>query len=381
MRPGHLSQYFDGVALKRLSAVEVSPDASNQHEFNGVTALRAVLGDERRTFDARFLYLSDIEERSAIADASVTWYDARERHPSRSEHRLYFPTTSVSELAREGDLFVLAKRHEGPLLVAIAQAGSSAERQLVWLFQAPETSQTFSAKTVTGPSDTELGVAARFILDSLGIDVVESDDAMLAAVLKRFPPGFPTTRQFSSYARDSLTGVSSLDDPDIALLAWMDREEKLFRLLERHLVKDRLRAGFGDDVDGFIDFSLGVQNRRKSRAGHALENHLEQIFIQHHVRYARGEVTENRNKPDFLFPGIVEYRNAAFPSASLTMLGAKSTCKDRWRQVLAEAARIQEKHLLTLEPGISENQTAEMQVHKLRLVVPAGLHNTYTEAQ
>lgn len=63
------------------------------------------------------------------------------------------------------------------------------------------------------------------------------------------------------------------------------------------------------------------------------------------------------------------------------MLGAKSTLKDRWRQVLSEAVRIEEKHLLTLEPGISENQTNEMQAKKLQLVVPQRLHATYRPAQ
>ena len=63
------------------------------------------------------------------------------------------------------------------------------------------------------------------------------------------------------------------------------------------------------------------------------------------------------------------------------MLGAKSTLKDRWRQVLSEALRIPEKHLLTLEPGISENQTDEMQAKKLQLVVPKRLHNTYRLTQ
>ena len=37
-------------------------------------------------------------------------------------------------------------------------------------------------------------------------------------------------------------------------------------------------AGDGVNVDGFIGFSLSVQNRRKSRAGYSLENHLAQIF-------------------------------------------------------------------------------------------------------
>ena len=44
MKKGFLSQYFEGVSAKRLSAVEASPDRSNQHEFNGVKALRSYWG-------------------------------------------------------------------------------------------------------------------------------------------------------------------------------------------------------------------------------------------------------------------------------------------------------------------------------------------------
>ncbi len=70
-----------------------------------------------------------------------------------------------------------------------------------------------------------------------------------------------------------------------------------------------------------------------------------------------------------------------FSIIASTMLGVKSTCKDRWRQVLSEAKRIENKHLATLEPGISENQTAEMQAHSLQLVVPRSLHGSYSPAQ
>ena len=105
------------------------------------------------------------------------------------------------------------------------------------------------------------------------------------------------------------------------------------------------------------------------------------MFDAQDVRYERGKRTENRSRPDFIFPGIAEYRDSAFPAAALSMLGAKTTCKDRWRQVLAEAERIPCKHLLTLEPSISEGQTGEMQNHKLQLVVPSPLHFTYSECQ
>lgn len=170
-------------------------------------------------------------------------------------------------------------------------------------------------------------------------------------------------------------------------MAWMEREEILFRTLERYLIADRLSKGFsasadaGADVEGFISFSLSVQNRRKSRVGLALENHLEILFQECGIHYTRTAVTENKAKPDFLFPGIKAYHDPAFDPQQLTMLGVKSTCKDRWRQVLAEADKIANKHLLTLETAISTQQTDEMAAKHLQLVLPRGLHNTYSEAQ
>ena len=63
------------------------------------------------------------------------------------------------------------------------------------------------------------------------------------------------------------------------------------------------------------------------------------------------------------------------------MLGVKTTCKDRWRQVISEARKITQKHLFTLEPGISENQTNEMRSVSLQLVIPQALHSTYSTPQ
>ena len=63
------------------------------------------------------------------------------------------------------------------------------------------------------------------------------------------------------------------------------------------------------------------------------------------------------------------------------MLGVKTTCKDRWRQVLSEADKIPNKHLLTLEAAISENQTNEMVSQNLQLVVPNAIRTSYSLQQ
>jgi len=272
-------------------------------------------------------------------------------------------------------------------MVVITPAGSTIEGQLLWLFgldKQPELE--FAVREISGNRDAELDFTVRYILDDLGIELEEPESDRLDSLIERFGLKFPTTRDFSALARDSLPEiVPGRDDPDTVLMAWLEREEQLFRRLERIIVSERLVGGFmagGEaDVDGFLSFSLSVQNRRKARAGQSLENQLEALFLGHRIRYSRGAETENRHKPDFLFPGIEEYRNAAFPAPQLTMLGSKSTLKDRWRQVLTEAERIGEKHLVTLEPAISEHQTDQMRQASLQLVLPRRLHDTYRESQ
>lgn len=418
MKRGYLSEYFEGVAAKRLSAVEADVLKSHQHEFNGVDGLRKILGEPegKVQYQAKLMYLTDQDDEPIVEDSTLTWYDARqrarnERGVMRCEYRLYFKTTNVSLNAAAGDLLVIAKPRDGSLLIVIAESGSSIARQIEWLFGFADPAHPgFSVKSELETEQDRIEFASRFILESIGIVVETSAETYLDVMLEKFKGKFPTTRDFSAYARSTLKDLDARAEPDLVIMTWMEREEILFRTLERYLIADRLSYGFidpsmtvispagflfhsdnelngihkkvnGVDVDSFISFSLSVQNRRKSRVGLALENHLELLFAENGLRYTRTAVTENKAKPDFLFPGVAEYHNPAYDSLKLTMLGVKSTCKDRWRQVLAEADRIDNKHLLTLETSISTHQTDEMASKCLQLVLPRGLHQTYTPAQ
>lgn len=386
MKRGYLSEYFDGVAVKRLSAVEADTTRSNQHEYNATREMLAFMGrpSERERLPTRFIYLDDQLDEPIIEDAFLTLYDSRENQVHRAaEYRFYFPDSSVSEKASEGDLLLIAKKRDGGLLVVIAANGSSTINQLKWLFGLEDANlQKFSIFAELDDERHRVGFAACAILESIGIDVQQREENFLEAMLSRFGGIFPKTAVFSAYARETLQEVDPRDDPDSALMTWMEREEILFRTLERHLIEARLAQGFdGDKVEEFLQYSLSVQNRRKSRVGHALENHIEIVFASLGIRYKRTATTENRSKPDFLFPGQAEYHSASFDPLKLSMLAVKSTCKDRWRQALAEADRIDDKHLLTLEVAISVNQTNEMQAKRLQLVLPRPLHATYSAAQ
>jgi hypothetical protein len=389
MKKGYLSQYFWKVAAKRLSAVEVDANASNQHEINGSKTLKELIGTfddgDTRYYPTKFFWLAE-ENESVTAEGKMSWYDSRYNQPDRSaEWRLFYPSNDVFDLASEGDLLILALRTDNSLMCIISSAGSTMENQLLWLFNVPvQVNRDFPVYRIEDKTDKEVDFVVRFILDELGIEPEEPDAGNLDKLLEKFGNKFPKTREFSAFARKTFGEVDSIGDPDFAIVSWMNHEEKLFRRLERHIVSEKLEKFKKEDktdVDKFLEFSMSVLQRRKSRAGYALELHLEEIFKANKIRYSCKPKTEMKSRPDFLLPDIKFYFEDNFPVDCLTLLGVKTTLKDRWRQVLAEGDRIENKHLLTLEPGISVAQTDEMREKKLQLVVPASIHSTFLDAQ
>lgn len=392
MKQGYLSQYFNGVAMKYLSAVEADPNRSNQHEFNGVGALHKLFGQtlKKISFSTRFVYLTDSDDEPVTDEGFLTWYDARqkareERGVMRSEYRLYFPSNLVSQCSAKDDLLLIARKVDDSLLCIIAENGSTIAQQLLWLFGFSDSLHPgFSVKSELETEQDRIGFASRVILEQIGIDATEEEPSFLDQMLGMFEGKFPTTLEFSAYARSTVKEVNSLSDPDAAVMAWMEREEILFRTLEKHILGEKLHGLIQQgevETEPFMKIALSTLQTRRSRAGAALENHMEQVFREHGIQYTRQGLTEKKHKPDFMFPSISDYHNKDFPVSRLTMLASKTTCKDRWRQILNEAERIQLKHLLSLEPSISESQTLEMQHEQVQLILPAGLHNTYTQRQ
>lgn len=110
--------------IKTLSAVEARPERSNQHEFNGVTALKSVFGTDRSEFNVQF----SVRGESTVDQANVTWYDAREEHPTRSEYRLYFQSNLVMHHAQAGDNVIIGYDGQGMLHCILIRTGSIGHR-------------------------------------------------------------------------------------------------------------------------------------------------------------------------------------------------------------------------------------------------------------
>jgi hypothetical protein len=98
---------------------------------------------------------------------------------------------------------------------------------------------------------------------------------------------------------------------------------------------------------------------------------LRQAGIPHDVR------PQIEGRPDIVIPGKREYDDPDYPVDRLFVVGVKTTCKDRWGQVVKEARRVKHKHILTTQRGIASGQLDEMHAADLSLVVPDPIQGDY----
>ena len=209
---------------------------------------------------------------------------------------------------------------------------------------------------------------------------VETEDECVDRHFREFAASladFPAGDAFSNAARMALLDCTArfAEKPaDDRLLRAIEAEYQLFRLVERQICGPQIHRMF-QSVDEFLGVASSITNRRKARAGRSFENHLSHILRGARIPFDLRPNVDGR--PDIVIPGAAEYRDDAFPLDRLFVVGLKTTCKDRWRQVLNEGRRVPRKHIVTLQRGISRAQLDEMVSANVSLIVPAGLHREY----
>jgi hypothetical protein len=393
MNRSRLSQIFVGLASKKLTVHQIK-QSSHGHEFQGSRSLVTLLGKkELRNNPCVYFWLPRNEEDELIRlESVISWYDARKNYATRSpEWRLYYPV-AADEIVRGktevGDLAVVCLGCDGTIYVILAAAGSSWERKLKTLLNLPTEGDDFF-KVAGVDKTTEVGLAEEMFLGALGFEVPMPVDSRAEAeverLYERFAGKFPATGVFSKLARQSFVGTDIVENPDATLAGWMEWETRLFTLFESKIltraIPDQVMPKGKPDVPAFLKLARSVGNTRFSRAGRAFEHHVGAMLTAHGVVFDFQAFTENGNTPDFLFPSVKCYFDPTFDLSHLKMLAVKTSCKERWKQILAEADRIERKHLLTLECPLSSDQTDDMVSRKVALVVPADNHRHFTPKQ
>lgn len=320
-----------------------------------------------------------IDSHSDARKVRAVWYNNKLRGGTRNETRLTnFGGNSSALLDPEStgsiSVFVFMLKHDG-----------SAKECHVWVCNRIE--EDLLEERI-GPVEPKQFVIWRPGLSELHIDIrsgTSKGNSTCSLDLENFPPewltAFPTGIQLirKTIELKPLHGLC----PDVRLLRRRKCEFELFKSVEKHMWMPKISHGFSS-IENFLGLANTILQSRKSRSGKSLEYHTSEIFsedgFRENIDFDHGPVIENTKRPDFLFPSVTAYEDKNFPSNRLRMLATKTTCKDRWRQILQEADRINTKHLLTLQEGISENQFTEMRDSGVCLVVPKGLHSSYPES-
>ena len=264
----------------------------------------------------------------------------------------------------------------GSLVVILKQKDSSYKG---YILETEEEIESFLDYFGITPTETN-----RLLNTSLE-NLDDKENLAIQEFIKTLTTDFPSSEQMSLAAQRIQNLVFDHEEniqlrPDDKLIDWTEVEYRLFRAIEHERYGVLIKNGFSD-VEKFIELANQVLNRRKSRAGKSLEHHLSSLFTGNSITFTPQAVTEGNKKPDFIFPSVESYHDASFPVDKLASLAAKTTCKDRWRQVLNEADRLRSKNkfLCTLQQGISSAQLEEMKSEKVVLVVPEKYIKTYPE--
>jgi type II restriction enzyme len=290
---------------------------------------------------------------------------------------IYYGTGTRNEyrITRFGRSFpFLSTEHTGDLFVFVK---NDVENYSAYVLSTEDEIDTFLDTFALSPTDTGSIIQKEDLCLDSQVEIAFDN------FIKTLDVDFPISAVMSAEARKIYTGIFNQEDmivrnPDNQIISWIDMEYRLFRRIELSRYGDIITKGF-TSVEQFIDVANMVLNRRKSRAGRSLEHHLSAVFDGNALVYQSQPRTEGNKKPDFLFPGETVYHDLSYPSEHLIFLAAKTTCKDRWRQILNEANRVPEKHLFTLQQGISVQQLNEMEAERVTLVVPAPYIKTYPQ--
>lgn len=362
------AQTHGNAILKFISANDTGVTGSHQAGFylpKGAWNLYAPFGPVQGRNDksqVKITWQGGAYETNSV----VTWYGKGDPKRPRSEYRLTsfgrgFPYLQPDMV---GDLLVLI-----PIDVT-----------------------NFLAYIIDLPEDIEE------ILVTLGIELIGtwgvyrrdaeppplSEDDCLDIAFRKFAEGleaFPEGIKFSTATREALLGCVrdfAKKPADDRLLQLMQGEYRLFKLVERQICHSEVVRLF-KDIDDFLKTAATIMNRRKSRAGRSMEQHVQYLLAEAKIPF--DACPDIEGEPDIVIPSKVAYDDNNFPINKLFMLGIKTTCKDRWRQVTLEAPRIPVKHLMTIQEGVTAKQLIQMKQAKVSLIVPDKLHSRYPEVE
>lgn len=117
---------------------------------------------------------------------------------------------------------------------------------------------------------------------------------------------------------------------------------------------------------------LSAAQQRKSRAGKSFELHIARLLRDGGIPHEEQKVLESKKRPDFVLPSYRVYANSDRTHEQALVLSAKTTLRERWKQVHLEIKNC-DLYLATVDENIAASAIVEMGEAGIRLVVPESL--------
>lgn len=382
-----------GLAAKRITKTEAFQSVSNDGGVQGVASIRQLLGETTREIPAVFQQWGPSSDHAAGAadtqSGSLVWYDTRSTADRRAEWRAFLKPSVLWDWAEADDVLIIFLCADGSAIVIVLPAHGEASDQFIDCLNlsAPRSGTGGSLGDASAPLSSQgadlLSAVTGVQVGSPSPDFAErATDACrkiakcdLAALLELRRE---KTATVAKIARELAQPAPSADADEI-FVAWAEAEEELYYLAEEARFRPILLERSFDSVADFLRAAMVPIQSRRARAGLSLEHHFRALLGLRGIPCAEsGAQTEPGSTPDVLLPSKDAYDNPAFPSGHLRIVAIKRTCKDRWRQVLKEADRVDAKHLLTMDPKITERQAKAMKGEKLQVVIPRPVSERYS---
>lgn len=196
---------------------------------------------------------------------------------------------------------------------------------------------------------------------------------------------FATQAQAIFMSKNCLADLNpfSLDCPGDALMH-MSRDIE-FTLYKQVQLRRRasevigiITADGGDIVSNVVrNFArldalfLSASQQRKSRAGLSFEHHISRLLTDGRIRFQAQSVIGGR-RPDFIMPSVSMLKDKRRELEAALILSAKTTLRERWKQVNLEKFRCA-LFLATVDDRIPSTAIKEMESLNINLVVPESL--------
>lgn len=127
-----------------------------------------------------------------------------------------------------------------------------------------------------------------------------------------------------------------------------------------------------DNIGQVDALMLSASQQRKSRAGYSFEHQIEAMLLAGRLPFEKQVVMDSKKRPDFILPSLKQFANPREGSAPGLILSAKTTLRERWKQVQREMAD-GDLFLATVDESVAANAIEDMATLGITLVVPESL--------